>query len=301
MYRTTASTILTALLRPVVVLIILAPPHAPLYSQSDMTAGAGAPYNTELGLSGSFTSLPGASGSGSEYTAIGVDAYHSFRLLVQDAATPTAASKAVLPKSWIGGSLTYGPLFESGPDRYGIQAAGAGMITSWAGLGGALRFSHGRLDRTWKEREFLAGVFLDIYASRGAVLREFFGYGTVDVDPRSYDIFRYEHMLSVTGGADFGYTHELLLHSFDDSWRTVDFNQYFEIASSPEFSVVPQLRLNVYIPKYGDASTSLGLGFGLQFLATPRVLLQFTPVYSFNVENTSADAFSIMGRMGVRM
>ena len=49
------------LLRAALTLMIVAAMHASLYSQSDVTGGGGYPYNTELGLSGSFTSMPGES------------------------------------------------------------------------------------------------------------------------------------------------------------------------------------------------------------------------------------------------
>ena len=204
-----------------------------------------------------------------------------------------------------------GPQYKDGPDVFSTRIMGAGVVTNRFGIGGVFDLressykSPGVLHVETTDRIYRYGVFGEIYASPTVLLRELIALGAWqhledDREVGRLDVLQYEHHLAVTDGDGFGYTHDLIVQSLEDSYRIITFNQYFEAAMSLQFSIVPQLLLQTWIPEKGSARWEGGVGLGFQVHFTPRVLAQLVPVYSIDLKNEENDMLSAQLRVGAR-
>lgn len=276
-----------------------------------MAQETGDSYNAEAGAYGLYVRYPGVDADRGTATGYGMDFTWSFMPLRHDLPHRTVAAKEVVEKHWVGVSGQIGPQYSDGPETFAVRVMGAGLVTDRFGIGGVFSLQ----EISWMtanlpsveaaNRSTLFGVFGDIYASPTVLLRELISFGSHTSlldgrEIRSLDILQYEHHLAITDRDGFGYTHDLIVYSLEDSHRLVTFNQYFEAAMSLRFSIVPQLLLQAYIPDKGSASWEGGAGLGFQVHFTPRVLAQLVPVYSIDLKNEENDALSVQLRVAAR-
>ncbi len=271
-------------------------------------------FHWELGASGSYTKQYDVPLPQGELGSYGLDGVYSFRELSHDAMTRTAASRAVLPKSWVAVAGQIGPSYPDGSDVFITRMQGAWLATPTLGFGGMFALNQesrntrisGTLEQMKLEtNEYTYGVFLDIYASPGVMLRELIGIGKWEYRfggdlIGDVSVVRYEHQLVATGGEDVGYMHELLLTSYEDGYTRAAFNHCIEVAPSTFYSLIPQLHLNALFPRHAEAVFSFGIGFGVQFNFTPRMFLQATPVYYHERDDSYGEEFDFQARLGVR-
>ncbi len=278
--------------------------------QAAIAQNGGETYNSEAGVYGTYLSFPGVSAKSGELMGYGLDFTHSFLPLVHDAAHRTAAAKNVIPKSWMRVTGQLGPTYSDGPDIFSTRIAGAGLVLPKFAVGGAFTLSGTSIEPPLssdkrKTRDYVAGVFIDVYAAPTVLLREFIGMGNYsydrnDVNVVSRSILQYEHHLVVAIDEGFGYEHELLVRGLEDSHRQINFNNYFEAALSTQFAILPLLQLEAIVPETGQASWLGGVGFGFQVHFTPRVLAQLIPAYSIDLKHSENDQVNVVARVAAR-
>ncbi|MFZ1728977.1 MAG: hypothetical protein WBQ23_16940 [Bacteroidota bacterium] len=273
-------------------------------------------YHWEVGASGGYNLMYNEPLPFGEQGSYGLDGVYSFRELAHDEITRTTASRAVLPKSWVSVAGQIGPEYPGSPDVFVTNLAGAWLATRTIGIGAAFTLHQQSWNITdhapsrptqyaLELNDYTYAIFLDIYASSGVMLRELIGTGKQEyridgklIDDRS--VTRYEHHLAATGGEDIGYSHELILTSYEDDDPRAMFNHYVEIAPSPHYAFIPQLRMNAVFPRSSKTLFSFGIGCGVQYNFTPRIFMQATPVYYPERDDLSGKEFDFYARFGVR-
>lgn len=268
-------------------------------------------FNAEIGLSGLYSHHMDYTGDAANQIAIGGDFVYSFHQLVHNNDFRTRASKVVVPKGFIAAQGQSGPTYKTGPDHLSFRVSAAGLVTKTIAIGGAMlldQVDYKLVSTPFSLDEKAFAGFIDIYASRKVMLRELIAFGSLEYSTEtnpsgsrnSMGTTRFEHTLAAVGNEGFGYVHEFHYINIERSYSLVNFNQYFEFASSPEFSIEPQLRIEALIPQGSGSYYRLGLGVGFNVYFTPKAVLRFVPLYERAMETNGLATLSLQARLGIR-
>ncbi len=262
-------------------------------------------YNTEIAVQGVMRRYPQRSGDWTKQNEAGFSAIYNFNSLVHDNTHRSMASKAVIPTSWVGASLNYGPLYNNSDSPYLFRVFGAGLVSDNIGIGGGIIYHNSAADKhPVTNRAFAALV--DIFTSTDVHLREVLAFGTIDADniSDSYSTIRFEHYLQLAATQLFSYSHELFYYTIgygdsDTEYWKLTFNHIFEFSTSREFTIAPVIKTE---GEFFANDEAFLLGGGIRFIVypVPNVLIHFFPEYMLDPEEPTGGYYAGTLVVGVR-
>lgn len=239
----------------------------------------------------------------------GLSFYHSSIPLPQDAEHMTSASREVLPKSEIGGTVTMGPLYSDAPTAYQVLLEGAVLLTPVMALGGSVSYERmddehtgwGMWTSTIDRKTLRISPSLVFYPSAHARCKESFGLGSYsetqsfespgsssDVYEESMLIMRFEHVLSLAPTPSFAYGHTLRYTSLSPSYETIDFLNRFEFPQSENVTLGFQANMFLFGENYSKARPYKRITLGPDCLVLPmqRLQIRIAPLYTLQLEDS---------------
>jgi hypothetical protein len=244
----------------------------------------------------------------------GLSFYHSSIPLPQDAEHTTSASREVLPKSEIGGTVTMGPLYSHAPTAYQVLLEGAVLLTPVMALGGSISYERmddeytgwGLWTTTIHIKTLRISPSMVFYPSAHARCKESFSFGSYS-QTQSFDYpgsssdwyeesmltMRFEHVLSLAPTPSFAYGHTLRYTSRSQSYETIDFLNRFEFPQSEKVTLGFQANVSLFGENYtkGRPFKRIAIGPDCLFLPMQCLQIRVAPLYTLQLEDSRSDDY----------
>ncbi len=232
---------------------------------------------------------------------------HTFTPLVHDDEHRTAASRFVIPTSYISVGMTSGPLGPNTDAKSTEQLFGGFLVTPRLAVGAGVLHAVEHRKRTVLFRyipeiieQYAFAGRVDIFTSECVRLREIVAVGTVKqlrdwgviVDVDNWFLFRAEHRLDYAIDREQAYVHEVGFQYVEERGSILRVDNSYEYAFSQHLSIAPKLLLRFRFPYGGKMTTIVGAALGLACYPSSTWMIVLRSGYLNEIGKSETAAFN---------